>query len=193
MKTDHLEDLFHRLGFCCGCSELKRYLGNSGLVFIASRNIISFIYNTAARANTHIHIHTAQNTVIYTHLKGEEQRHKRKSVRTKIWGANQETLANPGRQNRFLVMTPCRETRISTCLYLLSRMYSIVPQGNYYCLKDQPYTHDQCYMLYACAIYCKPPCIDILQPQNVTGVAFTHLGSLKMILLVYVALLQWCC
>lgn len=79
MKTDHLEDLFHRLGFCCGCSELKCYLGNSGVVFVANRNIISFIYNTAAQAvckQTHRECKTP--TVIYTYLKGEGEKKQRR-------------------------------------------------------------------------------------------------------------------
>lgn len=50
MKTDHLGDLFHSLGFRCGCSKLKCQGVNSGIVLIAYRNVISFIYNTAAQA-----------------------------------------------------------------------------------------------------------------------------------------------
>lgn len=75
MNTDNQGDLFHRLGFCCGCSGLKCYLGNSGVVFIAHRNIISCIYNTAAQAvckQTHRECNTP--TVVYTNLKGEEQK-----------------------------------------------------------------------------------------------------------------------
>ena len=71
MKTDHLGDLFHSLGFCCGCSELKCYLGNSGLVFIANSKIISSIHNSAAQTvckQTHTECETP--TVIYTTERG---------------------------------------------------------------------------------------------------------------------------
>lgn len=73
MKTDHLGDPFHRLGFCSGCSQLKRSIGDSGLVFIANRNIISFIYNTAAQAVCkHTQTECKAPTVIYTFLTEEE-------------------------------------------------------------------------------------------------------------------------
>lgn len=46
----NLGDLFHHLGLHSGCSQLKCSVGNSGLLFIGSRNINSFIYSTAAHA-----------------------------------------------------------------------------------------------------------------------------------------------
>lgn len=97
MKADHLGDLFHRLGFCCGCSELKCFLGNSGLVFIANSKIILSIYNTAAHAaykQTHTEYETP--TVIYTYLKEENKEKKcRKGTRIRDYMQKLEYHLHP--------------------------------------------------------------------------------------------------
>lgn len=109
MKTDHPGDLFHRLGFCCGCSELKRYLGNSGVVFIANWNIISFIYNAAAQAVCKQTCRECKTpTAVYTYLKGEggeKEREKGWKEKKKKTTPTRMTLTQRITDDRFPTMT----------------------------------------------------------------------------------------